>query len=186
MVPIQLTPGFGGAKPHSVYWTCWIDFNQDGDFNDNFEFVAYGAGSQPISGVITIPAGIPSGTCTMRVSSKLGGYATDPCETFQYGETEDYCINVINGTFIKGDGDVTNRSAVSNSAIELVSTVIEAEIVEETAEAIEIEITEDNFALEDVEEIIQEVEIKVYPNPVSHIMNITLSSPDLLSVIFMI
>ena len=118
----------------------------------------------------------------MRVSSKLGGYATDPCETFQYGETEDYCINVINGTFIKGDGDVTNRSAVSNSAIELVSTVIEAEIVEETAEAIEIEITEDNFASEDVEEIeeevLQEVEIKVYPNPVSHIMNITLSSPD--------
>ena len=53
--PLHLTPGFGGASPVKVYWTAWIDYNMDGDFNDNFEFVAYGCGAKTLSGTITIP-----------------------------------------------------------------------------------------------------------------------------------
>lgn len=152
IVPIQFCPGFAGAKPHVMYWSCWIDFNHDGDFEDNYEFVAYGAGAQCLNGQITIPNGLTNGFCTMRITAKLGGYATDPCETYLYGETEDYCINIINGvTFLDGATPISTR-ANDGQAVEL-------------------------FA--DVEAVAaSDLEINIYPNPVSNLMNVELSDLD--------
>ena len=116
--PLQLTPGFGGAAPSKVFWSVWIDYNMDGDFYDNYEFVAYGCGSKTLSGSVTIPYGVWNGTTRARVSMKFGSYATDPCETFAYGETEDYCV-VITGADANGGGGVVTRSNSLNSAVEL-------------------------------------------------------------------
>lgn len=178
-VPIEFHPGHC-AKPHVIYWTCWIDFNQDGDFYDNYEFVAYGAGATSINGGITIPAGIPNGTCTMRVSAKLGGYATDPCGTFLYGETEDYCVTVINGTLLtdNGEGTVSSRSKDNTSAVELTAIkTVEVEDSSDTSTSEEV-IVIDEIEMEEVavEEtvVLEELEIKIYPNPVSNTMNIDL------------
>ena len=116
--PLQLTPGFGGASAQKVYWTCWIDYNMDGDFNDNYEFVAYGCGTKTLSGSVTIPYAVWNGTTRMRCTMKVGGYATDPCATYLYGETEDYCVT-ITGADLKGQDDITLRTNGSNQAIEL-------------------------------------------------------------------
>ena len=103
--PINLTPGFGGVNK-KCFWKVWIDFNMDGDYFDAGEYVAYGPGSGPISGTITIPwSGIWDGTTTMRVACKLNSYPTGPCEQFPYGETEDYCINVTGADVRPEDGD---------------------------------------------------------------------------------
>jgi hypothetical protein len=159
-----------------MYWTCWIDFNQDGDFEDNLEFVAYGAGAGTITGGITIPAGIPNGTCAMRVITKLGGYATSPCGTYLYGETEDYCINVVNGTLKPEDTD-TKSALVINDPIELTAlvtsdteevepVVVNTGVLETTElETIETEITQDATPLE----------VRIYPNPVSQVMNLEIN-----------
>ena len=175
-VPIEFHPGFGGGKSHTMYWTCWIDFNQDGDFEDNLEFVAYGAGAGTITGGITIPAGIPNGTCAMRVITKLGGYATSPCGTYLYGETEDYCINVVNGTLKPEDTD-TKSALVINDPIELTAlvtsdteevepVVVNTGVLETTElETIETEITQDATPLE----------VRIYPNPVSQVMNLEIN-----------
>lgn len=182
-VPINLTPGFGGAKPHILYWTIWIDYNQDGDYYDNLEFVAYGAASSVINGGITIPAGIPNGTCNMRVTCKLGGYATDPCELYLYGETEDYCINVINGTLKPGDEDVVVRAADQSDPIMLTPYVMEEGTEDVEAEKIEPTIVEE-LAEEESAEAIEEVEtltemtVKVFPNPVSNTMNVELNKTE--------
>ncbi|MFC4414293.1 GEVED domain-containing protein [Kaistella carnis] len=79
-----------------------MDYNQDGDFSDAGETVFTKAASKtnPVSGSITIPASALSGNTRMRVSMKYNGIPT-ACETFSYGQVEDYTLN------IKAAGTVT-------------------------------------------------------------------------------
>lgn len=88
-----LTPGFIGS-PYQVYWKIWIDYNEDYDFEDPGEFVAYGTGSSKLCGDITIPrsCACPSIITRMRVSMAYGGYPANSCCLFSFGEVEDYCI----------------------------------------------------------------------------------------------
>ncbi len=84
------------------YVRVWIDFNQDGDFEDSGELVLEEislAGSpnypptqvQLISGDIAIPPDATLGANRMRVSMKKDAFA-GPCEVFVYGEVEDYTV----------------------------------------------------------------------------------------------
>ena len=94
------------------YYVCWvkvfIDWNQDGDFDDVGE--AYnttggvdGPASAPASGVvyssnITVPLTATLGVTRMRIIlDEFGSATTNPtgCGTFTYGETEDYFINIL-------------------------------------------------------------------------------------------
>ncbi|PIY07626.1 MAG: hypothetical protein COZ18_16480 [Flexibacter sp. CG_4_10_14_3_um_filter_32_15] len=91
---ITLTPGFSGST-YNEYWKIWIDFNNDGDFNDAGELV-YDAGSLSstvVNGTLAIPSNAPTGAKRMRVSMKYNGAQT-ACETFSYGEVEDYTVNI--------------------------------------------------------------------------------------------
>ena len=150
--PLQLTPGYGGGKPHKVYWTVWIDYNMDGDFHDNYEFVAYGCGNKTLSGSVPVPYNIWNGTTRMRVIMKYGGYATDPCQIYTYGETEDYCVNITGGDFQPQDGgDLSQRSSQFADA-----TLIGGEYISGN-------------------------EVSVYPNPVNSIMTIELGNTENIS-----
>ena len=119
LVPIKLCPGFGNANPQTMFWSVWIDYNHDGDFYDNFEFVAYGAGANCINGTITIPSGVLNGTTVMRVTAQTGGYVTDPCGEFAQGETEDYCIEIVNGTLNLKGGELTSSRSFDDNVSEL-------------------------------------------------------------------
>ncbi len=101
-VYVSLTPGFPNNIYHA-YWMIWIDFNMDGDYLDAGEFIAYGNGTGNINGYINMPYTLWNGETTMRVAMKIGSYPTSPCETFTYGETEDYCI------WVTGAGDLTEE-----------------------------------------------------------------------------
>ena len=50
----------------------------------------------PVSGSFTVPSGATNGTTRMRVSMKYNAVPTS-CETFTYGEVEDYTVNIISG-----------------------------------------------------------------------------------------
>lgn len=92
--PISLTPDFQSTV-YDEYFTVWIDYTQDGDFNEPGEKVFdAGATSQTtVTGSITIPVNAPKGTTRMRVSMKWGT-PSFPCEVFDYGEVEDYCVTI--------------------------------------------------------------------------------------------
>ncbi|MBP2834124.1 S8 family serine peptidase [Aquimarina sp. U1-2] len=94
---IFVTPTWTGTAYNEGYGV-WIDYNQNGDFTDAGEQVWSQAPSQttPATGTFTIPAGALEGTTRMRVSMKYNGVPTS-CESFQYGEVEDYTL-VIGGT----------------------------------------------------------------------------------------
>ncbi|MGD2085351.1 MAG: PKD domain-containing protein [Candidatus Aminicenantes bacterium] len=93
-VNVTLNPGFSGSS-YTEYWKIWIDYNGDHDFTDTGEEVFSGSGSLAVTGSFTVASGIDIVT-RMRVSMKYGSYPT-PCETFTYGEVEDYTASITSG-----------------------------------------------------------------------------------------
>ncbi|UAB82520.1 S8 family serine peptidase [Marixanthomonas sp. SCSIO 43207] len=91
---ITVTPVWTGTV-YSEGYSVWIDYNQDGDFNDSGEQVWSRAASTttPVSGSFTVPSSALSGNTRMRVSMKYNGIPT-ACETFTYGEVEDYTVTI--------------------------------------------------------------------------------------------
>ncbi len=90
-VSVSLTPGFSGST-YNEYWKIWIDYNADGDFDDSGE-LTFDAGSlsaTTVNGNMSIPTSA-NGTTRMRVSMKYDGAQT-ACESFDYGEVEDYTV----------------------------------------------------------------------------------------------
>jgi hypothetical protein len=85
-------------------YSIWIDYNQDGDFNDSGEQVwsKKSSTTRPVTGSFTIPTSAIYGTTRMRVSMKYyNSFNQNPstsCESFTYGEVEDYTINIIDKT----------------------------------------------------------------------------------------
>lgn len=77
------------------YCYTFVDWNQDCDFGDAGESINLGSVSGPgtMSLGVTIPAGAVNGTTRMRVSLKYSAAPT-ACETFSYGQVEDYTLNV--------------------------------------------------------------------------------------------
>lgn len=93
---LYISAGFASSG-YTEFWNVWIDFNKDGDFSDAGEKVVSGSSSSSsrLSATLNIPAGTSLGTTRMRVSMKYNSNA-GPCETFNYGEVEDYTINITN------------------------------------------------------------------------------------------
>ncbi len=92
---VSLYPGFSSST-YSEYWKIWIDYNGDHDFLDTGEEEFSGYGTSTVSGSFTVNPGIDVVT-RMRVSMKYAAYPTS-CETFSYGEVEDYTANIVSGT----------------------------------------------------------------------------------------
>lgn len=88
----------------NCYARIWVDWNQDGDFDDADETVfdhTSGTGLKNFSGTITVPVGATPGTTRLRVktdweSTTGSGFPLpDPCEESGWGEGEDYAFTVI-------------------------------------------------------------------------------------------
>ena len=102
--PISITAAFSWQSD-DVYVRSWIDYNNDNIFQVSEEVVfsaealvagSGGATSNVLNGTVTIPANAVIGSTRMRVALQRDAYA-NPCETFQYGEVEDYTININEG-----------------------------------------------------------------------------------------
>ena len=94
---ISLSQGYAGSI-YNEHFNVWIDFDQSGTF-DGSELV-YSSGTTttfPNTGTVTIPASALLGGTRMRVSMKFNSGATS-CESFQYGEVEDYCVTIVGGS----------------------------------------------------------------------------------------
>lgn len=97
---ITLTPGFDGFA-YTEYFKIWIDFNGDGDFDDADElcFDAGAASADPVDGTINVPVAAAIGSVRMRVGMDYvgafgGGAPPEACGELEFGESEDYCINL--------------------------------------------------------------------------------------------
>ncbi len=91
---LTITPTWASTVYDEAYGV-WIDYNQDGDFEDAGEQVFSKAASRDtsISGQFTVPSTAKDGTTRLRVIMR---YSTSPspCGTFNYGEVEDYTVSI--------------------------------------------------------------------------------------------
>lgn len=95
---ISITPYWPGTKYNEAY-AVYIDYNNDKDFDDAGETVFTKAASQDAvaSGSFTVPATATTGATRMRVSMSDAGIPAY-CGSFNYGEVEDYTINIQDGS----------------------------------------------------------------------------------------
>ena len=75
---------------------CWIDWNNDKDFDDSGEAITIPSSSTGTATII-VPASAVVGTTRMRVRVVYSA-ALSPCGTTTYGEVEDYTINITNNS----------------------------------------------------------------------------------------
>ena len=107
------------------YWKIWIDYNQNGVFEEGTETYLSLVMPKPPDGTsfysVTTSAFIFGGftqdfTTRMRVAMKRGAYPT-PCEIFAYGEVEDYSIHIApGGGQSRPDLSLVNFLAASSGA----------------------------------------------------------------------
>jgi hypothetical protein len=95
--PIIITPGFAGMPTKSFY-RVYIDLDQDGSFQESE--IVYDPGfahSLPANGWINLPFSLDPGMSRMRVMMKSANdmnYAPGACESFDFGQVEDYCVQL--------------------------------------------------------------------------------------------
>jgi hypothetical protein len=95
---LTLTPAFSGTTSYTEYFKVYCDYNGDLDFLDAGELVYTSPGTTvAVSASITIPTTAITGNVRMRVMMKDGAI-TGPCESFTYGEVEDYTLSIQSGT----------------------------------------------------------------------------------------
>ena len=114
--PIYFSAGFQSTS-YTEFWAIWIDYNQNGVFEDSEKVVS---GSSSSSGTltanITIPTNAVLGNTRMRVSMKYNSAQT-ACETFSYGEVEDYTVNITQSSSAPSF-DSLDADPLSNESIE--------------------------------------------------------------------
>lgn len=90
---VYFSAGFKSTA-YTEYWYIWVDWNQNGTF-ESTELINSSSSklSSTLSKAFTVPTTALLGSTRMRVSMKYNAAPT-ACETFSYGEVEDYTINV--------------------------------------------------------------------------------------------
>lgn len=107
----KFSAGFAGTA-YTEYWAIFIDFNRDGDFADAGEQVvnASSSSSATLSSNVTIPTSASVGLTRVRVIMR---YKTAPvaCGAFDYGEVEDYLLNITGTTALTGPVAMSENDA---------------------------------------------------------------------------
>ncbi|WP_343914306.1 M14 family zinc carboxypeptidase [Aquimarina litoralis] len=98
---------------YTEYWNVWIDYDQSGTFESSEKIVSESTRSDANQSYdFSVPSSALSGTTRMRVTLKYNATAT-PCETFTYGEVEDYTVNIGStkvATIISAKDDFDNNA----------------------------------------------------------------------------
>lgn len=111
----------GGANPENV--VVFIDYNNDGDFLDANETVFTSTNNTTHSGTINIPSsGITTDTLLrMRVISDFVNFTiSDGCYNPNYGQTEDYAIE-ISSTLSITDANLNNIAIYPNPTSNIIN-----------------------------------------------------------------
>ncbi len=113
---------------YTQYFKVWFDWNLNGSFADANEEFTVGTSATPTSYVscsILIPATATTGNVRMRVRSNYTG-SSQPvaCDIVQYGECEDYTLNVVVPTSVWNGSASTDWNTAANWTPATVPTAI--------------------------------------------------------------
>lgn len=91
---LTMTPGFTSPDTYPETWHVFIDWNQDGDFNDASEKYYAGVSETAVNLSITPPATARTGLTKMRVTMDYFGGSANACSNVSSGEIEDYMVYI--------------------------------------------------------------------------------------------
>jgi PKD repeat protein len=108
------------------YYAIFIDWNQNCDLTDAGEYYDLGSatGTNSLSTDITVPTDAVGGQTRMRVIIRYNTTPT-PCESFYYGQIEDYSVNIVRDldvdvtVFLEGPYNGTDMNTAINSVLPL-------------------------------------------------------------------
>ncbi|HEY9116144.1 MAG TPA: GEVED domain-containing protein [Bacteroidales bacterium] len=100
----------------------WVDWNQDGDFDDTDETIAVSGGEIVFTATIIPPTGAMLGSSRMRIRITYTG-TLSPCGVVQYGEVEDYTLNVIEPQTIS-TGTIAPTTLCSGTSVDVPYTIV--------------------------------------------------------------
>ena len=112
---VYISAGFSSSS-YTEYWKIWIDYDQDGTFESN-ELTVSGSSSSSgtLSASFSVPTSATAGPTRMRVSMKYNS-AQGACESFSYGEVEDYTVNIGQTAYTVGGNDDGQALGTSGAA----------------------------------------------------------------------
>jgi len=111
---LTITPTWTGST-YSEGYAAWIDYDRDGTFSAAERIYQSAAtNSSSVSGQFTVPSGTLAGTTRMRILMDDATTPNNPCGTFNYGEVEDYTVNITIGTLGITDNSLENIAVYPN------------------------------------------------------------------------
>lgn len=81
--------------------SVWIDFNDNGDFEDSEQLIAgefFQSFNELEDFTLTIPVGAPLGSFRLRakaIDTSANGDVNNPCTDFSFGEVQDYTVVIV-------------------------------------------------------------------------------------------
>ncbi len=103
--PFSITSSTCGTFNYGMGMKIYIDYDHSGAFDATEEVYFSGTTAltclpdQIVAGSFTVPLTAQTGIARMRIIDQQGGNAAAttivPCGTYNYGETEDYLVNII-------------------------------------------------------------------------------------------
>ena len=159
---ISISPDFSWTQ-WDEHINVWIDFNQNGSFEDVGEQVLSGvsrAGTpsslpQAVTGNVSVPQSAKLGKTRMRVTMQQAKYA-DACGDFDFGEVEDYSINIVASTGSRA------KQILTFSAYTVPSQAVKLEWIsngDAQANSYQIERATDNLNFYSIQNLMSEKEI---------------------------
>ena len=112
---MTLSFGYTGTV-YTEYVGVYVDWNQNGTF-ETAERMDYGSAASGgnLTSTWTVPTTAKNGKTRMRIVMSDNS-ATTACNTYSYGETEDYSINVTGGTLVAPAIASLNGTPLGNEA----------------------------------------------------------------------
>ncbi len=122
-VEVSIEPGFNGGS-FTEYMAIYIDWNQDGVFDNGEKAFSPEGSSETVTGKIEVPPDALTGVTRMRVIlsyDDIKGTCTQ--DGLEFGEVEDYCITV--NASVECDEIVSIESFnTSSTSVELIWTSV--------------------------------------------------------------
>jgi len=158
---VTLTPGFGGFTFNEFY-QIWIDLNHDGTFSTSEKLVSsVQASNQIFNGTLNIPfVGSLPGIARMRITmSYVGGSSTvaQPCGDYDYGETEDYCVDLTVAPGISEQDQTVQFDLFPNPASDQVTVIQNGGLGQSTL--VITDLTGQTVALHNVKGLMQTIDL---------------------------
>ncbi len=106
-----------GASAFSQHIAIWLDSNRDGVYAaDELLYKTAGAAAYQWTGTVTMPPIVRSGLYRMRIRCRFINPVDSPCDSFSYGEAEDYLLDV-DGLETMSDLSLTMRTTARITAV---------------------------------------------------------------------